>query len=416
MARQKKTAPAVRLGLPADYAEFLESLKARVQQSQTKAMLSVNRELIALYWDIGRQIVERQECEGWGKGVVDRLAVDLQKAFPGLRGFSPSNVWRMRAFFLAYRPTTEILAQPVRESAREPKLAQAVREIVGPIPAQAVPEFERPILPKSVAEIPWGHNILIFEKLKDHTQRLWYAAKTLEHGWSRAVLTLQIESDLYGRQGKAVSNFAGTLPPPQSDLAQQALKDPYLFDFLTLHDEAIERDLETGLVDHVQKFLLELGAGFAFVGRQVQLVVGEDEFYLDLLFYHLKLRCFVVIDLKMRKFTPEDAGKMNFYLSAVDSQLRHSADTPTIGLILCKTRDRITAEYALRDIRKPIGVAQWQTKLVHALPEPLKSSLPSIEEIEAELELRKEQTLGTTGAPPPKKDARRPRATKERSK
>ena len=249
-------------------------------------------------------------------------------------------------------------------------------------------ELNFAILPQAVAEIPWGHNVWLLEKVKDLTQRLWYAAKTLEHGWSRAILTVQIESDLYGRQGKAVSNFAGTLPAPQSDLAQQALKDPYLFDFLTLHDDAIERDLETGLVDHIQKFLLELGAGFAFVGRQVPLVVGEEDFYIDLLFYHLKLRSFVVIDLKMRKFTPEDAGKMNFYLSAIDSQMRHPDDAPSIGLVLCKTHDRITAEYALRDIAKPIGVAEWQTKLVQSLPDSLKGSLPSIAEIEAELELR----------------------------
>jgi predicted nuclease of restriction endonuclease-like (RecB) superfamily len=266
----------------------------------------------------------------------------------------------MRAFYLAYRPDPA-------------NLSQAVTEL----------ELSRP--PQAVAEIPWGHNQVLLFKLKDPTQRLWYAAKTVEQGWSRAVLTVQIESDLYGRQGKAVSNFAGTLPSPQSDLVQQALKDPYLFDFLTLHEEAIERDLETGLVDHIQKFLLELGAGFAFVGRQVHLSVGEEDFYLDLLFYHLKLRCFVVIDLKMKKFTPEDAGKMNFYLSAVDSTMKHATDAPTIGLILCKTRDRITAEYALRDIAKPIGVAEWQTKLVQSLPEALKGSLPSIEEIEAEL-------------------------------
>lgn len=304
-------------------------------------------------------------------------------------------------FFLAYRPTTESLAQPVRELAREPKVAQPVREIGDLIPSQAVNELSLSNLPQAAAEIPWGHNILIFERLKDHGKRLWYAAKTLEHGWSRAILTVQIESNLYGREGMAVSNFAGTLPAPQSDLAQQALKDPYLFDFLTLHDEAIERDLESGLVDHIQKFLLELGAGFAFVGRQHHLTVGKDDFYIDLLFYHLKLRCFVVIDLKMRKFTPEDAGKMNFYLSAVDSQMRHPDDAPSIGLVLCKTRDRITAEYALRDIAKPIGVAEWQTKLVHSLPDSLKSSLPSIQEIEAEFELRQSSTPASlsTSAP-----------------
>lgn len=371
MARQKKTPAQTATGLPADYPAFLESLKSRVQQAQTKAMLSVNREMIQLYWDIGRLIVERQEREGWGKSVVDRLAADIQKAFPGMGGFSAGNVWRMRAFFLAYRPTP-------------PERSQAATVLAGAILAQPARELAPPVLPPPVAEIPWFHNVILIEKVKDPAQRLWYAAKAIEHGWSRAILTVQIESGLYGRQGKAVTNFMRTMPAPQSELAQQALKDPYLFDFLTLHDDAVERDLELGLVDHIQKFLLELGAGFAFVGRQVPLSVGDDDDYIDLLFYHLKLRCFIVIDLKMKKFTPADAGQMNYYLSAVDSLMKHPTDAPSMGLILCKTRDRIKAEYALRDIAKPIGVAEWQTKLVQSLPESLKGSLPSIAEIEAE--------------------------------
>jgi len=252
------------------------------------------------------------------------------------------------------------------------KVAQPVRQLTEEEP------------PEAVAGLPWGHNVVLLQKVKDSVQRLWYAAKTVEHGWSRAVLTVQIESGLFARQGSAVTNFERRLPAPQSDLAQQSFKDPYLFDFLTLREEAAERDLEEGLVAHIQKFLLELGAGFAFVGRQVHVTVGDSDFYLDLLFYHLKLRCFVVIDLKMKSFTPEDAGKMNFYLSTVDAQLRHPSDAPTIGLILCKTRDRVIAEYALRDIAKPMGVAEWQTRLIQSLPESLKGSLPSIEEIEAE--------------------------------
>ncbi|MHB1033071.1 MAG: PDDEXK nuclease domain-containing protein [Pirellulales bacterium] len=372
MAPKKKDAATTPAGLPADYPAFLESLKNRVRQAQTKAILSVNRELIQLYWDLGRLIVERQEKEGWGKSVVDRLAGDLQKAFPGIQGFSPVNVWRMRAFFLAYHAVPKTGPSHAVTEAREAILSQPVTEI-----------DSHP--PRPVADIPWGHNQVLLFKLKNPSERLWYAAKTLEHGWSRAVLTVQIESGLYGRQGKAVTNFEARLPAPQSDLAQQSLKDPYLFDFLTLYEDAVERDLETGLVDHIQKFLLELGAGFAFVGRQMHLAVGDDDFYMDLLFYHLALRCFVVIDLKAKAFTPEDAGKMNFYLSAVDSQMRHPDDAPSIGLILCKKRNRLVAEYALRDIAKPLGVAQWQTKLVQSLPEPLKASLPSIEQIEAEL-------------------------------
>ena len=357
-------------GYPNGYAELLDSLKQRVRQSQTKAMLSVNRELIQLYWDIGRQIAQRQNFEGWGRSTVERLAADLQNAFPGIQGFSRTNIFRMRAFFLAYSDT-EVVPQPVGQLNAEAIVAQPVGQL------EATP-------PEVILNLPWGHNCVLIEKLKEHNIRIWYAAKTLEHGWSRTILTVQIESGLYARQGKAVSNFSATLPKPQSELAQQSLKDPYLFDFLTLHDDAIERDLEQGLVDHVQKFLLELGAGFAFVGRQVHLMVGEDDFYIDLLFYHLKLRCFVVIDLKMKKFTPSDAGQLNFYLSAVDSLMKHPTDQPTIGLILCKKRDQMTAEYALRDINKPIGVAEWQTKLVQSLPDSMTGSLPSIEQIEAE--------------------------------
>jgi predicted nuclease of restriction endonuclease-like (RecB) superfamily len=233
--------------------------------------------------------------------------------------------------------------------------------------------------------IPWGQNVILLQKLKDPLLRLWYAHKAIEHGWSRAVLTQHIETQLHKREGKAVTNFQRTLPPPQSDLAEQTLKDPYNFDFLTLRSNAHERDLEQGLLDHIQKFLLELGVGFAFVGRQYHLEISGQDYYLDLLFYHLHLRCYVVIDLKMKAFEPEFAGKMNFYLSAVDDQLRHTDDKASIGLLLCKERDHLTVEYALRDLKKPIGVAQWQTKLVESLPKNLKGSLPTVEEIEAEL-------------------------------
>lgn len=379
MARKKNTTAPLVTGLPGDYIAVLESLKARVRQAQAKAMLSVNRELIQLYWDIGRLIVGRQDFEGWGKGVVDRLAGDIRKAFPGIQGFSPLNVWRMRAFYLAYRNLSQAVTENLPPASKKPQSRTKT------ILSRAVTELSPAEPPHPVSEIPWGHNQVLLFKLKDATERLWYAGKTLEHGWSRVVLTVQIESELYRRQGKAITNFEKTLPAPQSDLAQQSLKDPYLFDFLTLHDDAIERDLELGLLDHIQRFLVELGAGFAFVGRQVPISVGNEDDHLDLLFFHLKLRCFVVIDLKMRKFTPADAGQMNYYLSAVDTLMKHSTDSPSIGLILCKSRDRIRAEYALRDINKPIGVAEWQTKLVQSLPESLKGNLPTIQEIEAEL-------------------------------
>jgi predicted nuclease of restriction endonuclease-like (RecB) superfamily len=353
--------------LPAGYAKLLDDVKKRIAQSRVRAALSVNRELIRLYWEIGRLIVQRQEQEGWGKSVIERLASDVQAAFPGIHGFSTTNIRRMRAFYLGYTKELTNLPQPVRD-------------LPPPILPQAVGELDGVNLPEPVAEIPWGHNAVLIEKLKDPTERIWYARKTTEHGWSRAVLVHQIESDLYGRQGQAITNFEHTLPSPQSDLAQQLLKDPYTFDFLGLTDEVRERELETSLIDHIQRFLLELGKGFAFVGRQHHMEVGGEDFYLDLLFYHLHLRCFVVIDLKVEPFNPEFAGKMSFYLSAVDDLLRHPDDNPTIGLILCKERNHVVVEYTLRDSARPLGVATYRL-----LPEELKTSLPSPEEFEAEL-------------------------------
>jgi predicted nuclease of restriction endonuclease-like (RecB) superfamily len=346
--------------LPAGYGKFLEDIKQRIRAAQVRATLSANRELITLYWDIGKGIIERQRAEGWGKAVVERLAKDLQKEFPGITGFSPLNVWRMRAFYLAWTVDLKNLSQPVTDS-----------------------EIEE--LSHLVTEIPWGHNIVLIHKVRDPVTRVWYARKTLEYGWSRAALVAQIESRLHKREGAAITNFAVALPSPQSDLAQQALKDPYVFDFLTLAAEARERELEQGLLDHLQRFMLEMGVGFAFVGRQVHLEVGGQDYYLDLLFYHLKLRCFVVIDLKTGEFKPEYSGKMNFYLSAVDDQMRHLDDHPTIGLLLCKEKDKLTVEYALRDVKKPIGVAEWRTRLVESLPKRLQGKLPTIEQIEREL-------------------------------
>ncbi|MBI5595796.1 MAG: DUF1016 domain-containing protein [Elusimicrobia bacterium] len=344
--------------LPAGYRQVLEGIKERIRSARVKAALASNRELISLYWDIGRAIAERQRHQGWGKHVVERLARDLQQEFGSLGGFSSRNIWKMRAFFLAYSQESAIHSQAVSELAVE-----------GP--------------PQPMASIPWGHNIELLFKLKGRDARDWYACKTLEHGWSRAVLVHQIESGLYERQGKAVTNFKSTLPPLQSDLAEQALKDPYTFDFLTLAGDAREKEVERGLVDHVRKFLLELGAGFAFVGQQVHLEVGGDDFYIDLLFYNLKLRCFVVIELKNRPFKPEYAGKMSFYLSAVDDLMRHEEDRPSVGLVLCRSKNRLVAEYALRDVRKPIGVSAF--RLTRDLPAGLEAALPSVAELEREL-------------------------------
>lgn len=378
------------------YAPLLADLKARVRASQVKAALSVNRELILLYWHIGREILRAQRAEGWGAKVVERLAKDLAAEFPEMGGFSFTNLMRMRTFAEAHG-ALEIFPQPVGRlevaaSGGEifpqavGKLASPnIEQAAGAIVPQAVTLFEDGP-PEPLGQLSWSSNIIIIEKVKDPAARLWYARKAVEHGWSRAVLTVQIESRLHERSGKAITNFERTLPPAQSDMAREVLKDPYMFDFLTLGEDAHERDLERGLVEHVQKLLLEMGAGFAFVGRQVPLEVGDEDFYLDLLFYHLRLRCFVVVDLKMKPFEPEFAGKMNFYLSAVDDQMRHEHDAPTIGLLLCKdAKNKLKVEYALRDVKKPIGVAEWQTRLVESLPKNLRGALPSIADIEREL-------------------------------
>lgn len=335
----------------AGYDELLRDLKARISQAQVRAGAAVNSELVQLYWSIGRDILARQQQQGWGAKVVDRLAADLRRAFPEMKGFSPRNLKYMRAFAEAW--TDEAFVQ-------EP-----------------------------LAQITWYQNLALLEKLKSPEERAWYARQTIQHGWSRAVLVLQIEGNLYRRQGKATTNFERTLPPPRSDLARQLLKDPYSFDFLTLGEEAHERDLERGLVEHIREFLLELGVGFAFVGSQYHIEIGDQDFYLDLLFYHLRLRAYVVIELKMTTFKPEYAGKMNFYLSAVDDLLRHEQDQPSIGIILCKTKNKVVAEYALRDTQKPIGVSSFQ--LIESLPEKLQGSLPTIEELEAELSTLKEK-------------------------
>jgi predicted nuclease of restriction endonuclease-like (RecB) superfamily len=344
--------------LPESYTEFFEQVKARVLQAQTRAAFAANRELLHLYWGMGKDIVLRQEREGWGTAVIERLALDLDRAFPGVSGFSTRNLWRMRAFYLAYPPSSEVLPQ-------------AVAELNGQAPQ---------VLPQAVAELPWGHQVVLLEKLKEPAERQWYARAAIEHGWSRNVLVHQIESGLHRRQGKALTNFHRVLAAPQSDLAQSSLKDPYLFDFLTLGSEARERDLERALLAQVRKFLLELGAGFALVGSQYHLEVGGEDFYLDLLFYHLDLRCYVVIDLKSGPFQPEHAGKMNFYLSAVDHLLRKDGDQPTIGLILCRAQNRMIAEYSLQGLQKPIGLATYQF-----MPEHLREILPSPAQLETEL-------------------------------
>ncbi len=330
---------------PNGYAEWLADLKGRIHTAQQRASLAVNQELVLLYWQIGRDILARQADQGWGSKVIERLAQDLRAAFPDMKGFSPRNLKYMRAFAEAW-PDDEFV--------------------------QAV-----------LAQLPWYHQLALLDKLNSPDSRRWYAAEAIKHNWSRNILVMQIESRLLERDGAAITNFEATLPELKSDLARESLKDPYRFDFLGLTDEAQEREIEHALVKHVTEFLLELGAGFAFVGQQVLLEIGGDDFFIDLLFYHLKLRCYVVIELKAGKFKPEHLGQLSFYLSAVDGEIKLPQDGPTIGLLLCKTKNKVVAEYALRDTTQPIGVAEYQ--LVESLPPELQSDMPSIEQIEREL-------------------------------
>jgi len=331
--------------MPEGYADWLADLKGRIHSAQQRATLAVNRELVLLYWQIGCDILARQAKQGWGAKVIDRLAQDLRASFPEMKGFSPRNLKYMRAF------------------------------------AEAWPDAE--FVQGALAQLPWYHQLALLDKLADPESRRWYAAKAIEHNWSRNVLVMQIETRLLERSGTAVTNFDACLPKPQSDLARESLKDPYRFDFLGLSEEAQEREIENALVKHVTKFLLELGAGFAFVGRQVLLDVGGDEFFIDLLFYHLKLRCYVVIEIKGGKFKPEHLGQLGFYMTAVDRQVKDKHDNPTIGLLLCKSKNKIVAEYALGDKTQPMGIAEY--KLLESLPAELQTSLPSIEQIEREL-------------------------------
>jgi predicted nuclease of restriction endonuclease-like (RecB) superfamily len=334
--------------LPNDenYFALLDGLKQRIRTAQVKAALAVNQELILLYWQIGCEILTRQQQAGWGSKIVDRISKDLKREFPDMKGFSPRNLQYMRAL------------------------------------AEAYPD--EPIVLQVIAQIPWGHNQSLLNKLNSPEQRLWYARKAVEFGWSRSILELQIDTNLFARQGGAITNFDRTLPPEQSDLSRELLKDPYNFEFLTLADEVQERDLERALVERIRDFLLELGVGFAFVGSQYRLEVDGDEYFIDLLFYHLKLHRYVVIDLKVTEFKPEYAGKMNFYISAVNHLLCDERDEPTIGIVLCKSKKRTTVEFALDTVQNPIGVSTY--KLRDQLPPALQDNLPTAQQLEMEME------------------------------
>ena len=330
------------------YLKFIEEVKSEIQKQRISVVLNANSSMICLYWNIGRSILKKQEEEGWGAKIIDRMAKDLKEAFPEMSGFSPRNIKYMRKF------------------------------------AESWPDFE--IVQRVVAQIPWRTNISLMDKLKDEESRIWYAYKVIENGWSKAILDLQIESKLMDRSGRSVNNFPAALPPEDSDMVNQVFKDPYLFDFLGTDMPRREIEIERQLTEHIQSFLLELGQGFAFVGRQVHLEVGGDDFYLDLLFYHLKLRCFVVVELKACDFEPGFISQLNMYQNVVNDVLRHPDDKPTIGLLLVKGKNETVVEYSLAGYQNPIGVAEWKNQIAKALPEELRSSLPSIEDIEKELE------------------------------
>ncbi len=335
----------VSLKLPADYAEWLGSLKQRIAGARQKTILAANQEQIQLYHDIGSDILKRQNKEGWGAKVIDQISSDLRSEFPDMKGFSSRNLKYM-SFFAKMCPDGQIGQQ-------------------------------------SAAQLPWFHLVILLTKISDPSEREWYARQAIQQSWPRVTLELQIKNKLHRRQGSAVTNFEKRLQASQASLAKEILKDPYHFDFLGLGDEAHEKDIENALIRHITRFLLELGAGFSFVGRQFRLEVEGDEFFIDLLFYHTRLKCYVVVELKATPFKPEHAGQLNFYLAAVDAQIKAPDDKPTIGLLLCKTKKRLVAEYALSGIDKPMGVSEYQ--LVRALPKPLDTNLPTIEELEAEL-------------------------------
>lgn len=332
-----------------EYSVWFADLKQRISFARQKASLSVNAAVIELYWEIGCDMIEKEQMAAWGSGFIDRLSRDLTHEFPDMKGFSRRNLYAIRQWYLFH-------------------------------------SVQSPIVPQAVAQIPWGHNRLIVSKIKNYDEALWYISATIENGWTRDDLELKIEKDEWKRVGKSLTNFSKTLPAIQSGIARETLKDPYNFDFLGLEDEAQERAIESALTSKITDFLLELGKGFAFVGRQVKIQISENEYFLDMLFYHLELRCYIVVELKAGKFKPEHAGKLNFYLSAVDAQLKRPEDNPSIGILLCKKKDKIEVEYSLKDINKPIGVSDYL--LSRAIPENLLTKLPTVAELEDELAAR----------------------------
>lgn len=365
-----------------DYKTWLSELKSTIQQRQIKAAIAVNTELIKLYWELGKQIVEKQANTNWGSGFIDQLSKDLKADFPEMGGFSKRNLEIIRQWYLFYTSNSVIAKQVVSQ-------LQIRKQVVSKLENFQHPEEEITNRQQLVADleiklfsIPWGHHILIMQKNKNQNDAIFYIEKTIQNNWSRAVLEYQIETQLHTRQGKAVNNFKYTLPEIDSDLAKQVLKDPYNFDFLTLSESAKERDLEQELIKNISQFLLELGKGFAYLGKQYTLKIGNKEYRTDLLFYHIHLKRYIVIELKMQEFQPEFIGKLNFYISAINTLLKTDSDNDTIGILLCKNKDNFEVEFALKDINKPIGVSEFSYK---ELPSELQKALPNPEELNKKL-------------------------------
>lgn len=364
-----------------DYAAWIGELKLRIRQSQIKAAVKVNTELLQLYWQLGSDIVEKQKSAKWGDGFLKQLSRDLSSEFPEMKGFSLRNIERIRKWYITYKDVFPIATQVV------PKLESSLKT------AQVEPEIQTKEVARLIHQdffaIPWGHHILIMQRCKDTSKALFYIQQTVENNWSRTVLDWQIDSNLYERQGKAISNFKRTLPTPQSDLAQQITKDPYVIDIMGVRQEMQERELEEHLDSHISKYLLELGKGFTYYGHQVHLRVGNEDFYIDQLFYHVRLHCYVVIELKATAFKPEHIGQLNFYVTAVNKLMCTEQDNPTIGLLICKDKNDVVAEYTLQGVDSPIGVSS--VEIFDRLTEDFKSALPSIEDIENELRDKKQK-------------------------
>jgi len=359
-----------------DFLNWLKPIKQHIRQAQIKASLAVNKELIGLYWYLGKEIVEQQNMTEWGDGFFNAMSKELRSSFPDISGFSTDNIRFMKRMYLFYNQDNIIVAQVVQE------LEDATEIEENPNIAQVVQQLISTELFDLIVSIPWGHHTTILRKLKDIKEAIFYVNKTVENNWSRAVLEYQIESNLYNRQGKAINNFSHSLPAIQSDLAIAMLKDPYNFEFIALTEQSKEKDLELKLVQHISQFLLELGKGFAYMGRQFLLKVGKKEYRTDLLFYHTKLKCYIILELKLKEFEPEHIGKLNFYISAVNELVKDDVDNPTIGILLCKNKDNYEVEFALKDINKPIGVSEYRYK---ELPEKIKQGLPTLEQLTMEI-------------------------------